>query len=101
MKRLVYRLSLMAAAVMFFSIPARSDEGSAIRGNDMGVTGAKDECLIVAKNCSAESIQTRIERLENEIKRGTDVYTRDELRELESQINFYKNDILLLERDRG
>jgi hypothetical protein len=67
----------------------------------MGRAAAKDECLLVAKNCSSDSIQTRIERIENEIKRGTDVYTRDELREMERQIDFYKKDILLLERDKG
>jgi hypothetical protein len=101
MKGLFYRLSLVAAIVMFFSVPVRSHEGTTSGSYDMGVKGTKDECLLVAKDCSTESIQERIGRIEHEIKRGTDVYTRDELKEMERQLDFYKNYIQFLERDRG
>ena len=101
MKGLFYRLSLVAATVMFLSVPARGDVGTGRSGYDTGVTGTKDECLLVAKNCTSDSLQERIERIEHEIKRGSDVYSRDELKDLERQLDFYKKDILLLERDRG
>ena len=101
MKGLFYRLSLVAAAVLFLSVPVSSDVGTGRSGYDTGVTGTKDECLLVAKNCESDSLQERIERIEHEIKRGSDVYSRDELKDLERQLDFYKKDILLLERDRG
>jgi len=101
MNGLLYRLSLVAAAMMFLCVPVRSEEGTSPVGYDTGVTGTKDECLLVAKNCSTDSMQERIEKIEHEIKRGTDVYTRDELKEMERQLDFYKKDILLLERNRG
>jgi hypothetical protein len=101
MKGFVFKLSLVAATVMFLSVPVRSEEGTFHVGYDFGVTDTKDECLLVAKNCSTDSIRERIERIEHEIKRGTDVYSRDELREMERQLDFYKKDILFLERDKG
>jgi len=101
MKGLFYRLSLVAAAVMFLAVPVRGDEGTVRSGYDTGMTGTKDECLLVAKNCEADSIQERIQRLEHEIKRGTDVYSRDELKEMERQLDFYNKSMLLLEKDRG
>jgi len=61
----------------------------------------KNDSLLVAKDCSTESIQERIGRIEHEIKRGTDVYSRDELKEMERQLDFYKKDIQSLERDKG
>jgi hypothetical protein len=101
MKGLIYRLSLVAAAVLFLSVPVRGDVGTVRSGYDTGLTGTKDECLLVAKNCETDSLQERILRLEHEIKRGTDVYSRDELKEMERQLDFYNKSMLLLERDRG
>lgn len=101
MKGLVFKLSLVAATMMLLSVPVKSDAGTSPGGYDMGVTGTKDECLLLAKDCSADSIQGRIERIEHEIKRGTDVYSRDELLEMERELDFYKKDIRSLERDKG
>jgi hypothetical protein len=48
----------------------------------------KDECLLVAQNCGNETntIQQRITRLNNEIRKGTDVYSHDELDVLNRQL---------------
>lgn len=48
----------------------------------------KDECLLVAQNCGDETdtIQQRITRLNNEIRKGTAVYTPDELDVLKRQL---------------
>lgn len=48
----------------------------------------KDTCLLVAMNCANETdtIQQRIERLHNEIGKGTAVYTADELDTLHREL---------------
>lgn len=49
----------------------------------------RDECLLMALNCAGEvdSINQKIERLHNEIAKGTDVYTLDELNTLRNKLN--------------
>lgn len=49
----------------------------------------KDECLLVAKNCPPDMafVQNRIDRLNAEIAKGTDVYTPDELKVLNDKLN--------------
>ena len=48
----------------------------------------KDECMLVARNCPPDiSIQDRIDRLNTEIAKGTDVYTPAELRVLNQKLN--------------
>lgn len=101
MKTLAYSLCTVLAGAMFFVTPARSEEMSGVGGNGVNMNNTKDECLLMAKNCSADTIQERIERITNEIKRGTVVYTSDELRTLENQLEEYKKDIQVLERNEG
>ncbi len=50
---------------------------------------SKDECLLVAKNCPPDMafVQNRIDRLNAEIAKGTDVYTPAELRVLNDKLN--------------
>ena len=49
----------------------------------------KDECLLLARQCglSAQSIQDKIERLQEEIAKGTAVYTPEELRRLKQKLD--------------
>ena len=48
----------------------------------------KDECLLISKNCENQvlSIQQKMRRLQTEIKKGTRVYTPDELRRLDEKL---------------
>lgn len=48
----------------------------------------KDECLLVSRGCAnqVDSIQQKIRRLDNEIKKGTRVYTPEELKKLEQSL---------------
>ncbi|OGU16531.1 MAG: hypothetical protein A2076_02305 [Geobacteraceae bacterium GWC2_53_11] len=101
MKTLAYRLTLVVAYVMLLAMPVRSAEKDAFDGNEMGVEKEKSECLLVSKNCATDSIQERIERVTNEIKRGTDVYTPDELKRLEMQLNDYEKQFLIIGGTRG
>ena len=49
----------------------------------------KGECLLVARNCPPDMafVQNRIDRLNAEIAKGTDVYTPAELRVLNQKLN--------------
>lgn len=48
----------------------------------------KDQCLLASKNCqnSVDSLQQRIKKLNTELKKGTKVYTAEELKTLEQKV---------------
>lgn len=48
----------------------------------------KDQCLLASKNCSAEvdTIQKKIKKLNAEIKKGTKVYSADEIKKLQDKL---------------
>ena len=96
-------LSALTISTMLVALPVFSGEGIKVaigeygQGNQTETSeqyGKKDECLLIAKNCANETdtIQERIERLHNEILKGTDVYTPEELNTLNRQLtDEYKN----------
>lgn len=49
----------------------------------------KDECLLASKECAnqVDSIQQKMKRLQNEIKKGEKVYTPDELKKLNEKLD--------------
>jgi peptidoglycan hydrolase CwlO-like protein len=49
---------------------------------------AKDECLLASKNCMNEvdSLQKQVKKLQAEVKKGSKVYTAEELQTLEKKI---------------
>jgi hypothetical protein len=63
----------------------------------------KDECLLVAKNCPPEmaSVQHRINRLNAEIAKGTDVYTPAELNVLNEKLNAAYEELNNANMDKG
>ncbi|MBK5274689.1 MAG: hypothetical protein JJE30_06520 [Desulfuromonadales bacterium] len=99
MKRILVIVAIVAASVSY-SKTALSDEYASGQPNDYGqvntnqIKGQKDECLIVAKNCinDNETVMQRVERLNREINKGTDVYTPEELRILQNQLNWINSD---------
>jgi hypothetical protein len=78
MKRIATVLSIVATSLFLSAAAVISAE------NGMGNEKGKDVCLLVSMKCAdnVDTIQQRIERLNKEIAKGTDVYTRDELRNL-------------------
>jgi hypothetical protein len=60
----------------------------------------KDECLLISKNCQDQtlSIQEKIKRLQNEIQKGTRVYTPEELKRLEDKLKETETTLDLLLR---
>ncbi|MFA7404179.1 MAG: hypothetical protein WC007_09300 [Pelobacteraceae bacterium] len=87
MKCIVGRITLLASALMMFAVPVLADEAAMDRLIEQ--QRGKDECLLVAMNCKdqVDTLQQRIERIKKEIGRGTNVYTNDELRKLNRELD--------------
>lgn len=67
----------MAVLVMSISVPAFATEKM-----------EKDECLTMSMNCKAEvdDIQKKVKKLNAEIKKGSKVYTAEELKALNNKL---------------
>jgi hypothetical protein len=89
MRCIIRRITLLAAALLILAVPVLAEEGSMDRAFDQGQQPEKNECLLVAMNCGnqVDTIQQRIDRIKGEISRGTDVYTSDELRTLNRELD--------------
>jgi hypothetical protein len=102
MRAISRTLIAVAATLMIAAVPVM-----AFQGNE-GMTGIMSEdampgqqnesvnsreCLLVAKNCPTEALQSRAQRIQTEINRGTDVYTKDELRKLQNELEDVQKEI--------
>ena len=88
-------ISVLAVAMFFSAAPAIGGEYTGTDTGQQSQTmqkGQKDECLLVAMNCSdsykADTVDQRIDKLNKEIAKGTDVYTEEELKTLDDQLNW-------------
>ena len=88
MRCIIKKLALLSAALLMMTVPALADEGAMGSKGDVGQQPEKNECLLVSMNCAnqVDTIQQRIDRIKGEISKGTDVYTSDELRRLNRQL---------------
>jgi len=103
MKRILGTCAILTVATLMNAATVRAESGITGQVMDQGQQSGKNECLLVAMNCGdqVDSIQQRIGRLEREISRGTDVYTNDELKQLNNQLRDYQKTLEGLERDRS
>ena len=98
MTRTSAMLSVLVAGLLFSAIPVRGDEYTGTNTEQQSQTmqeGQKDECLLVAMNCPSDrsdTVQQRIDRLRKEIAKGSDVYSDQELKELNEQLRWIYND---------
>lgn len=69
---------LLAAFLTTVSVPAFAQE----------MKSTKDECLLASKDCKGEvdSIQKKITKLQNEIKKGKKTYSAEEIKKLEEKL---------------
>lgn len=60
----------------------------------------KNECLLASKNCKdqVDDIYKRMHRLDKEIKKGTRVYTPDELKRLQQKLTETQETLKELEK---
>lgn len=99
MKRILFVLAIVAAS-MSYSNPVLSDEYKAGTSDEYGLIKSyelksqKDECLIVAKNCigGSDTAIQRAERLKREIDKGAGVYTPEELKMMQDQLNWINSE---------
>ena len=95
MNSMARMMTVVAASMLFSAVPILAGEGN-MGSTDSQVPqmqqGPKDECLLVSMNCGrdVDSIQQRINRLNTEIGRGTDVYTAKELQQLRDERDNYQ-----------
>ena len=104
MKRIAILIPAVAAVMMLNPSPARAFVSEESTYGTPDVSSAKDECLLVAMNCpeSGKTIEQRIIKLQNEIARGTDVYTNAELRILINKLDEANKEYLeLLNKSPG
>ena len=87
------KMALMLATAIFMmsSVPA-----FAVMSKEQ-----KDECLLASKNCTSQvdDIYKRMHKLDKEIKKGTKVYTPDELKKLKDKLQ--ETDDLLKKLEQG
>jgi len=84
-------LMLTAAVFTLSTVPAFSEMTKA----------QKDECLLASKNCTAQvdDIYKRMHKLDKEIKKGTKVYTPQELQNLRDKLQ--ETNQMLKEMEQG
>ena len=76
MKKIV--ILLMAAFITSVSVPVFAAD----------MKSSKDECLLASKDCKndVDSIQTKIKKLQTEIKKGSKVYSAEEIKKLDAKL---------------
>ena len=93
MKKIAMFFSVLAASLLISALPVYSGSYGGGYGTGEGAESLhaqqKDECLLLAKNCPKEgmSVRDRIDKLNAEIAKGTDVYTADELTVLKGKLD--------------
>jgi hypothetical protein len=105
MKRITLRIALLAAATLISALPALAAEGMGMGSGTMNQDqrGGKNECLLMARNCDGQvdTIQERIGRLNHEIRKGSSVYTSDELRQLKNELEDANSTLEILRTNSG
>lgn len=96
----VLALLILVVASMVYSSTVQSEEKMRGFSDNYGQfkafesLGQKDQCMIVAKNCSGDidTVTTRTERLNREIEKGTTVYSHEELKGLRDELNWIRRE---------
>ncbi len=91
MKTQFKKFALLTASLMIFSAPVLADESMMVNSaaEPEQQMGGKKQCLLAANSCtgSVDSLTGRISKIQNEISKGTSVYTYDELRQLQKKLD--------------
>lgn len=102
MKGIALKITLVIAASLISALPVlAADMGSGTMGQDR--QSGKDECLLMARNCGdqADTIQQRIQRINRELNKGSSVYSNDELRRLQNQLDDANHMMEILNENSG
>jgi len=102
MKRITAMICL-AATLVLSAVPVLAEGHAQGQQGQPPEANQKDECLLILKNCEmqADSLQQTIQRLNNEIAKGTKVYDEKELEKLQEMLDDANRtlDLLLNEKE--
>jgi paraquat-inducible protein B len=89
MRYILKKIALLAAALMIMAVPVLAEDNFGVPGTEPSLQHKGKECELVAMNCSGgvDSIQDRVNQIQNEINRGTAVYTIEELKRLQQRLD--------------
>ncbi len=85
MKSLTRTVSVLAVMLLINSMPVLAGEGTG-QNTGRGLEAQKDECLLVARDCSSDTLNARVKRIEQEISKGSAVYSNEELNQLKREL---------------
>jgi hypothetical protein len=100
MRHVRKRIALSLAALMMVALPVLADDSTWGNGatqsemNNPEQQNGKVECMLVAENDCARrgASESRIDRIQNEINKGSAVYTREELQILNDKLDKAKSE---------
>lgn len=77
---------ILATGMLSAAVPLLAEETPSMQMDHQ--MSQKDQCLLYSKKCmsSADSLQERMKKLDAEIKKGTKVYSPEELKKLEDKL---------------
>jgi hypothetical protein len=89
MKRILLAVTAVAASLLLNAASVLAIGNLEGMYEEPGWSSQKNECLLVAKNCSDDVaiVNQRIDRLQAEINKGTAVYTNEELGVLQQKLD--------------
>jgi cell division protein ZapA (FtsZ GTPase activity inhibitor) len=89
MKRILLVVTAVAASLLLNAAAVLAIGNIEGIGSETQFTTEKDECLLVAKNCTDEllTVNQRIDHLNAEIDKGAAVYTNEELGVLQMKLD--------------
>ena len=95
MRYVTRRIALLTAALMIIAIPVLAEESTGSKVMVPDQQTGKLECLL-AKDNSCDRVGTpesRIDRIRDEINKGTTVYSNDELKMLNNELDKANSDL--------
>lgn len=89
MRYVTRRIAFLTAALMIVALPVLAEEATGNKLMEPAQQDGKVQCLLVAANSCDRvgTFQSRIDTISNEIKKGTAVYSNDELRILNNELD--------------
>lgn len=102
MKHMGKRIAVSTAALAIGALPVLADDATWGTGasedtmSDTGSESGKAECMLVAQNnCIREGIsENRVDRITDEINKGSATYTKEELQLLNDELDKAKSDMM-------
>jgi hypothetical protein len=96
MGHIIKRVALLVAAFVIVALPVLAEDTPENQLMEPAQNAGKVECLLVAVNSCDRvgTFQSRIDRIRNEINKGSAVYSKDELIILNNELDNANRDLV-------